>query len=347
MRLFFLALILFLGGCNAGYYWHLAEGHVGLMMERRPLDDVLADPALSDDARQKLVLTRQVLAFAAGQTGLPADGSYESYVPLERDWVVWNLFAAPEFSLTPHQWCYPVAGCVSYRGFFDRQRADREAGRLRERGLDVYAGGAIAYSTLGWFDDPLTTPMLRMKEAGLAELLFHELVHQRLYVSGDTRFNESLATAVAEEATRRWLAARGESGSAWRREKQARARVVGWIRETRGELRALYARELPEEQMRRGKRDILEALRRRYQQAAADAPALAAWEQWFQGPLNNAQLNTLLDYNDLKPAFDRLLLDCGGRWPCFWAATEELAGREPAARRQRLKALMSPQRMVK
>lgn len=338
MRFLLLSVLLCLQGCSAGYYWHLAEGHFSLMLDRQPLEEVLADPALPVSTRDKLVLAREVVAFAERRAGLHAEGSYGSFVPLDRDWVVWNLFAAPEFSLEPHRWCYPLTGCVSYRGYFDRDRADAHSEALRERGLDVHGAGAIAYSTLGWFNDPLTTPMLRMSNAGLAELLFHELVHQRLYVAGDTRFNESLATAVAEEATRRWLAARGSNGYGWRRAKQARTRVVGWVRETRERLKVLYAGDLPEAEMRRAKRDILEALKRRYREAVGGEPALAAWSGWFGQPLNNAQLNTLLEYNDLKPAFDRILLQCGGHWRCFWRQVERLASLDRRERHRRLAA---------
>lgn len=342
MRAVLLPALLLLAGCNPGYYWHLTEGHLSLMAERRPVDEVLKDPELEPARRQQLVYAGRVLDWAGEKAGLPARGSYRSYVALERDWVVWNLFAAPEFSLEPHQWCYPVAGCVSYRGYFDRARAGRAAERLRAEGLEVYGAGAIAYSTLGWFDDPLTTPMLRLSRPALAELLLHELVHQRLYVSGDTRFNESLATAVAAEATRRWLVAHGDEDEArlWRRANRARTRVLAWVEETRGQLREVYESARSEADKRAARDRIRQALRRRFREAASDSPALQAWTEWFRGSLNNAQLNTLTEYNGFAPAFNRLLLDCGGHWVCFWREVEALVALEPEARHRRLRELM-------
>lgn len=341
MRAVLLPVLLLLSGCNPGYFWHLTEGHLSLMGERRDLEKVLADPELDQARREQLVYARHVLDWAAEEVGLSARGSYRSYVGLERDWVVWNLFAAPEFSLEPHRWCYPVAGCVSYRGYFDRRRADRAAARLREEGLEVYGAGAIAYSTLGWFDDPLTTTMLRLGRPALAELLLHELVHQRLYVAGDTRFNESLATAVAEEATRRWLAAQGggEEARLWRRANQARSRVLRWVEEARGQLREVYESSLPEAEKRAVRDRIRRNLRQGFHDAALDSPALQSWGEWFSGPLNNAQLNTLTEYNGLAPAFNRLLLGCGGHWDCFWREAEALAALEPEARHRRLRGL--------
>ena len=341
MRAALLPVLLLLSGCNPGYYWHLTEGHLSLMSERRPLEEVLADPELEPVHRQQLEYARQVLDWAGREAGLSTQGSYHSYVGLERHWVVWNLFAAPELSLQPHQWCYPVAGCVSYRGYFDRARAGRTAERLRAEGLEVYGAGAIAYSTLGWFDDPLTTPMLRLSRPALAELLLHELVHQRLYVSGDTRFNESLATAVAEEATRRWLAAQGgeEEARLWRRANQARARVLAWVEETRAQLHRVYDGALPEADKRAARDRIRQALRQRFHEEASDSPALQAWTEWFRGPLNNAQLNTLTEYNGFAPAFNRLLLRCGGHWDCFWHEAEALAALGPEERHRRLRGL--------
>ena len=244
MRLVLVLVSALLAGCNAGYYWHLARGHADLMSARVPVDEVLADPATDTVLREQLALSAKALVFARERLSLPSNGSYRDYVALDRDWVVWNLFAAPEFSLDAHQWCYPVAGCASYRGYFDRARAEQAADRLRARGFDVHGAGAIAYSTLGWFDDPLTPAMLARSDGGLVELLFHELVHQRFYLKGDTRFNESLATAVARHGRKAWFADRGAdddaavAAAAW----QA---VRALLEQTRTALQTLYASDLP------------------------------------------------------------------------------------------------------
>lgn len=341
MRLFAVALCLLLGGCQAGYYWHLARGHLALMGERRPVAEVLADGDLAAGEREQLRLAGDILDFAERELALPADGSYRDYVALERDWVVWNLFAAPPFAMEPRRWCYPVAGCAAYRGYFDRQRAERKARALRDQGLEVYGTGAVAYSTLGWFDDPLTTPMLQRNPAGLAELLFHELAHQWLYVADDTRFNESLATAVAAEGTRRWLARRDDDTlwQQWLAQQTAREAVVARVRRTRDTLGALYQSDLPETAMRAAKTAEQQALRDWFERTRTELPELAPWAAFFRGPLNNAQLNTLLDYNDHVPAFNQLLLECGGLWRCFRGRVEALAGLDPEKRQRLLDAL--------
>mgnify|MGYP002620602233 FL=1 len=316
-----------LSGCQAGYYMHLARGHGELMRARTPVEQVLSDPDTPAAVRERLARTEAMLVFAEQELALPVDDAYRTYVALERGFVVWNLFAAPEFSLSPRTWCFPVAGCTSYRGFFDLERAEREAERLRARGYDVYGGGAIAYSTLGWFADPLTTPMLSGNEAQVADLLFHELAHRRFYLRGDTRFNESLATTVGREGARRWLAAHGDPTLIDDITLSAalRAQVLALVSEARADLARLYASEDDPERLRAGKAAVQSQLRDRFDAAREAEPALGRYANWFAGPLNNAQLNTFSDYNDWVPSFDALLLDCGGQWSCFWREVERIA----------------------
>jgi predicted aminopeptidase len=328
-----------LAGCQLGYYSHLVGGHTRLMMDREPVDEVLARDDLSAELRQRLQLAQQLRDFASNALALPVEDAYADYVALERDWITWNLFAAPPLSLEPHSWCYPVVGCAHYRGYFDQARAERDAKKLRGKGLEVYASGAIAYSTLGWFDDPLTTPMLAGSELWFAELLFHELAHRRFYLKGDTRFNESLATSVAREGLRRWLAAqpqrRAEAEAQLARQATARQQVLDLVADTRTALETLYASSLPETE-KLARRDALRAdLRQRYRAALAANPALAGYQRWFDGPLNNAQLNTLADYEGWVPAFDAVLAACDGDWACFWQEVERMADL-PAEQRQAL-----------
>ena len=326
-----------LAGCQLGYYAHLARGHLALMGDTRPVESLLADPATGADLRARLQLAAAALAFAEQELGLEAGDAYRDYVDLERDYVVWNLVAAPAFSLTPEQWCYPVAGCASYRGFFDRARADRLRASLEARGLDVYGSGAIAYSTLGWFDDPLTSAMLGGSPAWTVELLFHELVHRRLYVKGDTRFNESLATAVAREGRRRWLArqeGQSETMESRQRHDRAAARVDAWVDDARQRLQALYDSELPADEKRAGKARVQAWLRDTYAQALAQDDSLAPWRDWFDGPLNNAQLALREDYLGDVAAFEKMILDCGGNMACFWESADRLAAMPAEPRRQ-------------
>lgn len=333
-----------LAGCQLGYYSHLVGGHTRLMLDREPVEELLARDDLSSELRQRLQLAQQLRSFAARELALPVEGAYADYVALERDWITWNLFAAPPLSLQPHNWCYPMIGCANYRGYFDQARAGRDAEKLRGKGLEVYASGAIAYSTLGWFDDPLTTPMLAGSEFWFAELLFHELAHRRFYLKGDTRFNESLATSVARAGVRRWLASEpqrlAEAAMQMAQHAAARQQVLELVAGTCTALEALYASTLPEAD-KLARRDALRAeLRQRYQAALAENPALAGYQRWFDGPLNNAQLNTLADYEGWVPAFDAVLAACDGDWACFWTEVERIADL-PAEQRQALLETMN------
>ena len=333
--------LLALTGCQTGYYLHLAGGHSRLMLDREPVERVLAEARLSDELAQRLALTPEMLDFAEHELALPVGRAYRRFVHLQRDWVVWNLVAAPEFSLEPHRWCYPIAGCNSYRGYYNLKRAERDAERLRERGLQVYGGGAVAYSTLGWFADPLTTPMLVGDETWIAELLFHELAHRRFWLRGDTAFNESLATSVGREGLRRWLVARDEADLITRMHERdrARAQVLRMVNDIRDALEQLYASDMPEATMRERRDQLIAELRHGFAQARSEDQALARYQRWFDGPLNNAQLATFNDYNQWVPAFDQLLLECAGHWACFWQQVERLAAFDPEPRRAALEQL--------
>jgi predicted aminopeptidase len=331
--------LLVLAGCQAGYYGHLISGHSKLMWARESVDKVLEGSSLSQQQRHQLALSGTLLEFASSELALPADKAYRHYVALEHDWVVWNLFAAPEFSLQPHQWCYPVVGCAGYRGYYSQERAEREQQRLQQQGLTVFGAGAIAYSTLGWFRDPLTSAMLQGDDVWFADLLFHELVHRRFYLKGDTLFNESLATAVAREGVRRWLTTHGDPAQIKVLEQSDEAEQVflQLVGGSRAQLESLYASGLSEADMRLAQQDIIAELRENYvlaqqQLSASGNPALAGYQDWFAGPLNNAQLNMVSSYHDQVPLFEAALLQCGGHWPCFWQQVKQLARLSSAER---------------
>ena len=328
----------------AGYYWHLASGHAAIMGDREPLEEVLAGDQLSSRERALLEQVPDMLAFAESELAMPAGRSYRQYVALDRSWTVLNLVAAPEFSMEAHKWCYPLVGCLGYRGYFDPARAEREAERLREQGLEVHGGGAVAYSTLGWFADPVTSPMLREDLPYLAELLFHELAHRRFWLPGDITFNESLATSVGREGARRWLAARGKEEAVETVEQRAAARrtLATLIEDTREQLKNLYDSGADEATMRAQRDRIREALRRDFRRHLEEQPALARWEGWMEGPLSNAQLNSFSDYHRWVPAFDRLLRDCDGDWSCFWDRVEEVAALASPAREDFLEEHTAP-----
>jgi predicted aminopeptidase len=329
-----------LEGC-AGYYLQAAAGQASLMRARVPMEQVLADPATPETLRQQLLLVDAALLFARLDLGLPPTKSYRHYADLGRPYVVWNVFAAPEFSLEPRQWCYPIAGCTTYRGWFSEERARASATRLVARGDDVFVGGVAAYSTLGWFADPVLNTMLGDNDAGLAGLLFHELAHQRVYVPGDTLFNEGFATLVEEEGARRWLASRNdETGLCSFQVRQSRRAVVLAIMdELRSRLAAVYASEASIEQRRQERVSVFDQARSSYARLRAGWPEPPWFDIWFEPGLNNARLAALSSYEDYVPAFRALLVREGGDLVRFYASVEALGEREPEDRELALQEL--------
>jgi predicted aminopeptidase len=255
--------------------------------------------------------------------------------------VVWNVFATRELSMKLQQWCFPVAGCVSYRGYYDLEEAQRFADRLREQGLEVHVGGVPAYSTLGWFSDPVLNTFVRYPEGELARLIFHELAHQVVYVKGDTTFNESFATAVEEAGVARWLADRADPALelAYRIHAQRRRQFVELLRRHRLELERIYAQPAADEVKRRGKQAVFDALQADYRALRASWGGFAGYDRWFAQPLTNAHLASIGTYTDLLPAFRTLLDRHGGDMPAFYVATRELAALPRAERDQRLARL--------
>ena len=300
-------------GCQSlSYYTQAIGGHMKVMSKARPLSDWLADPATPPELRQRLETARRIREFASRELELPDNKSYLAYADIERAYVVWNVFAAPRFSVEPKQECFPFTGCVSYRGFYSEDDARKHAARLREAGYDVYVGGVPAYSTLGWFDDPLLSTFIRYSDAQLARLIFHELAHQLVYKKGDTTFNESFAVTVEEEGVRRWLEHDKRPGeleaflAAQARKREAAQRVA----QARERLAAVYRMDLPDEQKLEHKRGEWQRLRERY-------PTLP------EEP-NNAFLASVALYTELVPSFERLLARAGSL-ERFYAEVRKLA----------------------
>jgi predicted aminopeptidase len=313
----FLAALL-LGGCETlAYYAQAIGGQLSLMSRAQPVERLIADPATPPALRQRLALARAIRDYAAKELALPDIRSYRGYADLERPYAVWNVVAAQEFSLEPVLSCFPVAGCVSYRGFFSQQAAERHAGRLRAEGHDVFVYGVAAYSTLGRFDDPLLSTFIDYSDADLARLIFHELAHQVVYVKNDTTFNESFAVAVEREGVRRWLAAtgRGAQLAGFVESQRRNEPLLALLEDARGRLGALYAARLAPEAMRERKRTEVEALGARLK----DYPRLAGF------PVNNALLASFASYNQLVPAFERLLAEEKGDLARFYERVRALA----------------------
>ena len=315
------------------------RGHADLMHRRRPVDEVIADTHSPQELRHKLELVTAARDFAVADLSLPDNKSYRSYADLERSFVVWNVIAAPEFALEPKTWCFPVAGCVAYRGYFSEDAARKFAQRLGEKGFDTTVGGVAAYSTLGRFADPVLNTMLRWSDVDLISTMFHELGHQKLYVKGDSAFNESFATAVADIGIRRWLSSQGVVETISRTDEHSRVRrsVMSLVFATRQKLLALYAEEIDAQTKRARKAGIFAAL-------SADAGKLIEQSgievgNWLAPPLNNARLVSLNLYEGRSKAFQTLLLQCADELDCFYRRAEELAAMSSEERAMALDVL--------
>lgn len=328
-------------GCGAAYYLSAASGQAELLRARRPLEQVLADPATPESLRQQLLVVDSALVYAHVHLNLPRTDSYRAYADLKRPYVVWAVFAAPEFSLTPRQWCYPFAGCVVYRGWFSEARAQDFANRLASRGEDTYVGGVPAYSTLGWFADPVLNTMLGQSDAAVAGILFHELAHQQLYVPGDSSFNEAYASFVEQEGVRRWLAFRGDTQAICDLDLALRRRdeMLALVAELRTALEAIYGAPLSAEDKRQARNRAFADTRRRYAAIRAGWPGPPWFDGWFGAGLNNAQLAALASYEEYVPAFRQLLSDEGGDLPGFYARAAALGALPQAQRAASLQAL--------
>ncbi len=350
-RSLLLTTLLLVGGCETfGYYSQAVFGQIGVLQKRQPVDrkiqhlQQIADPAPRDrNLLAGLTASQEILRFANAELGIDVGKRYRTYVELDEPNVVWNVFAAPELDLQPRTWCYPMVGCAPYRGYFDKARAQRYAAKLAAQGLDVYLGGAAAYSTLGWFSDPLLSTFIDWPEANLAELLIHELAHGQVWIKGDVEFNEAFATFVGYRGARQFIAQRqGADGVREylqrRREWQA---MVALLLQIRSALQTLYGTDLGDTAKRRDKQALLKSAktcyeRNRFRLGAGRFDAV-------MGTLNNAYLVSLAAYQDNVPAFARLFVQQGGNWQAFYAAVEKL-GRLPVEQRSgRLQELREQQ----
>ena len=322
-----MALALTLGGCaQIRYYAQAAQGQYSLWSDARPIDDWLGDPATDARLKARLQKAQLIRRFAVRELGLPDNGSYKNYAALKRPFVLWNVVATPELSLAPIQWCFPIAGCVSYRGYYSKEDAQEYAAGLRAEGDDVQVGGVPAYSTLGWFDDPVLSSFINYSDAELARMIFHELAHQMVYVPGDSQFNEAFATAVEEAGVQRWLDLYGDAAmrADYLRYSARRQDFLALLRTHRDALAAVYAQEIPDQQKRAEKARIFAALQEDYQVLKVSWGGYAGYDRWFAEPLTNANLASIATYNDLLPALRALLLR-EKTFPKFYAAVRTLA----------------------
>jgi predicted aminopeptidase len=338
-RIWLVVALLALQGCGTLYVMQAANGEWQVMRARKPIDKILKDPKTPQELRDTLTEVNAAREFASRELALPDNRSYRTFADVHRPYVVWNVVAAPEFSVHPKQWCFPIAGCVAYRGYFVEKRARDFAARLGRQGYDVTLDGVPAYSTLGKFADPVLSTMLPYGPDELAAIIFHELAHQLLYVKNDTGFNEAFATTVENAGLERWLTLNGHADRIrrYRKDSTREREYVDLFDRTRAQLARLYASGLPVAQMRARKVQMLATL-------AAEIKDLekrqgvksSGYDEWIKEGLNNARLASEANYYDCVPGFERLLAAQDNDLPRFYAAAKELARLPMAERHEKL-----------
>ena len=320
-----------LNGCSqVSYYGQSVVGHSRLMLARQPIAKAIEQANRNGNAElaTQLLLVKQLREFSIQQLGLPDNGSYNRYVDLQREFPVWNVVAAEEFSVEAKSWCYLIIGCAAYRGYFSQDDALSYAESLRQQGLETTVGGVAAYSTLGWFDDPVLPSMLRYGVADLAETLFHELAHQQLYIKNNSDFNEAFATVVGEQGAALWLQRhRPELLDDYRLSLQARSDFSNLLKNLKQKLAALYALELSDTEKRLAKRQRMLDFKADYQSLKAARWQGVDWYgRWFEQATNNARLAALSTYREQAPRFLALLKDCGNDFARFYASVANNQG---------------------
>jgi predicted aminopeptidase len=313
---------LLLSGC---YVMQAATGQADVANRSRPIAAVVADPATPTATRERLELAVQAREFAIRELALPDGKSFRRYADLHRPYAVWNVVATPEFSIEPRHWCFPVAGCVAYRGYFDESRARSMALKLARRGDDVTVGGVATYSTLGHFADPLFNTMIVWRESRFVGTIFHELAHERLYVAGDSEFNEAFASVVEEEGVRLWFESQDRAAdlATYRVAGAREADFAALLRDARGRLARLYGSGLEPQAMRKEKQREFGRLTFAYEQLKRAWGGYSGYDAWFARVLNNADLAAVATYRDCMPGLQREL-QAAGSLPAFYARAQAL-----------------------
>lgn len=326
-----------LSGCGVGYLLQAGHGQWQVLHARQPLDKVIASEATDSALKARLEMVREAREFASRELGLPDNGSYRSFSVLGRPYVVWNVVAAPEFSVEPKRWWFPITGSVAYRGYFREANAQRFADGLAAKGYDTLVAGVTAYSTLGRFDDPLLDTMLPYSDLQLVGTIFHELAHQLIYVKDATEFNEAFAMSVEREGVARWLKSKGRTGelAAYRSRQEQQALIIRRFADGRAQLAALYREALPLAERRARKQHALSALAAGVRELEQQLGVRTGYDAWLDAGLNNAHLASIGTYFDCVPGFEHLLAQYHGDLGAYYGAVRAL-GRGPAAARTAL-----------
>lgn len=350
-----LLLSMLLSGCSTvGYYAQAVGGHLSLMSKRQPLDEVMASEDTDSEIRRKLELLRDARGFAVERLKLPNNNSYNTFVKTGKRHITWNVVATPEFSMAAKQWCFPVAGCVSYRGYFDEKDAEGYQAGLQEQGFDTQLGGASAYSTLGWFNDPLLDTMLRGSDIRLVGLLFHELAHQVLYVKNDSSFNEAFATFVEQQGSREWLIAEGKADRlpVFEAYLQRQVDFNALLQKTRGDLVTLYrdapaptAKDLDQavvNDLRERKQAVFDTMISRYETMKAEQwDSFEGYDNWFKREMNNARLIAVSTYLKWVPAFAGMFDEAGDDFEAFYKLAKDISAKPYDERQEILQRYLS------
>lgn len=326
------------------YYSQAIGGQWDIYRRAQPIEQVLAAPETAASLRHALSEAMKMRAFAHNELKLPDNHSYTDYVDLERNAVVWSVFATPQFSLEPKQWCVPLLGCMAYRGYFSKQNAQNLADELRSENYDVYVAGVTAYSTLGWFSDPILNTMLQASLSDLAGTMFHELAHQQLYIANDTVFNESFAVTVEELGVVRWLQKYGtaEELQQYQQAKQRHAQFIQLVLKTRNELQLGYQNQRDSEPVALFKQQTFDKLRQNYAQLKQNWGGYAGYDRWFATDLNNAKLSSVVTYQHFVPAFHALFQQQQQDFEKFYQAVAEISQLPIIERHQKLQAFVTP-----
>ena len=331
LRLPVLVAALLVSSCGITYLAQATRGQLAVMGKRQPIDRVLSRPTTTDSLKVQLLRARRIRDFASSELGLPDNDSYRSYADIGRRYVVWNVVATPEFSIQPRQWCFPIAGCVAYRGYFSEQAAHKFAAELKGQGNDIVVGGVPAYSTLGRIADPLLNTVTGYAELDLAALVFHELAHQVAYLPGDSSFNEAFATAVEEAGVARYAAQMSDPTALarWQQRRRLRMEITTLITAARADLARSYKQQRVPEVLRAAKAQRLQQLAEEIRALEVREGRSSGFGTWVDAGLNNAHLASVATYYDQVPKFESLLQErCGGYLPCLYVfVRQEVAQR--------------------
>jgi predicted aminopeptidase len=334
--LLWVIMILHIAGCaNTGYYVQAIFGQISILNKRQSIRHIIKNPNISKKLKAQLSLILELRDFAEKQLHLPVNDHYLTYVDLKRSYVLWNVFAAPEFSLTPKTWCYPVVGCMAYRGYFSKDQADHYSEKLKQQGFDTFVGGVSAYSTLGWLDDPVISTFVHRSPDQLAALIFHELAHQLLFIPNDTTFNESFATVIEQEGLRRWLAEKHDLQlfNDYQREYHRKEKFIQLVMKYKDKLASVFIQSITLSEKRILKADVFAQMKDEYRIIKQKWNGYEDYDIWFNDPLNNAKMITISTYYEFVPAFRTLLAYHGNNLDVFYRKCREVA-QKPEKERQ-------------